>query len=350
MEPSTKRWLVLLLAVVLAIAIIIAVGAASSTSTAASSTSNISAVVIDAGSTGSRVLGFKFHRDSSGALKLDDELFMRDKPGVSSYANNPRGAAESILKLLDEAKSFIPESAWAQTPLTLKATAGMRLLPEEQADAIIREVEKVLRSSGLRPENPVIEIMDPQEEGLFAWVTVNFLLDQFSKANLTDSYVMLDLGGGSTQIAFVPSKRVEGLEGRSDYMHNISVLKNNVTMYSHSYLGLGLMAARMTMFNISDEVQRVSSPCISSEVPLTFKFSGKEFTIVRDKKAAADKCLGLATAAVEAKGVHSPAELVSSRRSIAAFSYFYDRAAERGMVKDIAGGEVMVGGAVGKGG
>ena len=45
-------------------------------------------------------------------------------------------------------------------------------------------MEKVLRSSGFRPEDPLIEIMNPMEEGLFAWFTVNFLLDQFSKVGL----------------------------------------------------------------------------------------------------------------------------------------------------------------------
>ena len=67
-------------------------------------------MVIDAGSTGSRVLGFKFHRDgSTGALKLDDELWVQDKPGLSSHADSPRGAADSISKLLAEAKAWLPD-------------------------------------------------------------------------------------------------------------------------------------------------------------------------------------------------------------------------------------------------
>ena len=43
------------------------------------------AVVIDAGSTGSRVLGFKFHRDgATGALRLDDELWVQGRVLKSS--------------------------------------------------------------------------------------------------------------------------------------------------------------------------------------------------------------------------------------------------------------------------
>ena len=44
------------------------------------------AVVLDAGSTGSRVLGFTFQRDpETQSLRLLDELWMQVKPGLSAY-------------------------------------------------------------------------------------------------------------------------------------------------------------------------------------------------------------------------------------------------------------------------
>ena len=59
------------------------------------------AVIIDAGSTGSRVLAFSFHRGAfDRQLHLQDELWREVKPGVSSYAENPAKAAESINQLL----------------------------------------------------------------------------------------------------------------------------------------------------------------------------------------------------------------------------------------------------------
>ena len=90
-----------------------------------------------------------------------------------------------------------------------------------------------------------------------------------------DSYVTLDLGGGSTQIVFVPGARVEDLEGRRHYMHDVNVMGSTVAAYSHSYLGLGLMTARKAIFKISDDVSKVSSVCVSSRTPLTFKFQGR---------------------------------------------------------------------------
>ena len=57
------------------------------------------------------------------------------------------GGVGTIDRLLDYAKDFIPEEDWSKTPLDLKATAGLRLLPKEKADAIINGVEKLLRDS-----------------------------------------------------------------------------------------------------------------------------------------------------------------------------------------------------------
>ncbi len=83
------------------------------------------AVVIDAGSTGSRVLAYEFHKSYlDGRLVLDREIFREVKPGLSSFVDNPTDGAKKIALLLDEAKVFIPEHLWSNTPLVLKATAG----------------------------------------------------------------------------------------------------------------------------------------------------------------------------------------------------------------------------------
>ena len=39
----------------------------------------------------------------------------------------------------------------------------------------------MLENSGFLPEENLIEIMNPMEEGLYGWFTVNFLLGQFDK-------------------------------------------------------------------------------------------------------------------------------------------------------------------------
>jgi hypothetical protein len=56
----------------------------------------VHAVVIDAGSTGSRVLAFTFHESYIGGhLVLDKELFKYTKPGLSSFVDNPEKVVAS---------------------------------------------------------------------------------------------------------------------------------------------------------------------------------------------------------------------------------------------------------------
>lgn len=186
------------------------------------------AVVIDAGSTGSRVLAFTFKEDKQNRMVLVDELWKQVKPGLSSFALEPFKAGESVLELVDAAKQRIPEKYWSFTPITLKATAGLRLLPKDQSEAIINEVTAVLQKSGFKPDpNHLIEVMNPMEEGLFAWFTVNYLLGAFEPSKqVWTSAVTLDLGGGSTQITFAPKKLpVEGLVGRKHFTHNVDIIR-----------------------------------------------------------------------------------------------------------------------------
>ena len=79
----------------------------------------------------------------------------------------------------------------------------------------------------------------------------------------------LDLGGGSTQIVFVPGKRVEGLEGRRHYMHDVSVMGSTVAAYSHSYLGRN--SIDILNFGCKTECKACSSSWTSSVVEI-YKF------------------------------------------------------------------------------
>ncbi|EDQ93156.1 uncharacterized protein MONBRDRAFT_2652, partial [Monosiga brevicollis MX1] len=159
-------------------------------------------IMIDAGSTGSRihVYHFKSLDAENDAMELQSEVFQSIKPGLSSYADDPRAGAESLMPLLDIAMSTVPENKRAITPINLKATAGLRLLPQEKAQALLTEVESLIKSYPFLfdPEDAV-EIMEGLNEGKFAWVTVNYLLNTIGQPSHRQC-VVLDLGGGSTQI------------------------------------------------------------------------------------------------------------------------------------------------------
>jgi len=149
------------------------------------------AVVFDAGSTGTRIHVFKFRIendckhdptcDSSKRRKkvtLISEHFKSITPGLSSYAEEPEQAAESIRQLLKFANKLVDPETRKNTSLNIIATAGLRLLPDEQSTAILDEIEKLLRTmkKPYKLTDDSIRILDGNSEGIFSWVTINFLL------------------------------------------------------------------------------------------------------------------------------------------------------------------------------
>lgn len=107
--------------------------------------------MIDAGSTGSRVFAFSFHESILGGnLVLDDEHFLEIKPGLSAYADKSKDGAKSLTVLLDKVKNVIPRSEWQHTPLSMRATAGLRLLPSHKAQDILQECRKLFEDSNFQ--------------------------------------------------------------------------------------------------------------------------------------------------------------------------------------------------------
>lgn len=83
---------------------------------------------------------------------------------------------ETIANLLEDAKREIPKEYWSKTPLILKATAGLRLLPAAEAENLLNSVRELFKRTPFLTTEESVEIMDGTDEGIFSWFTVNFLL------------------------------------------------------------------------------------------------------------------------------------------------------------------------------
>ncbi|KAA8550006.1 hypothetical protein F0562_001690 [Nyssa sinensis] len=99
------------------------------------------AVIFDAGRSGSRVHVYCFdqHLDLVPIGK-DLELFQQIKPGLSAYANDPKAAADSLLSLLEQAESVVPQELRLYTPVIVGETAGLRQLEGGASDRIFANV------------------------------------------------------------------------------------------------------------------------------------------------------------------------------------------------------------------
>ncbi|KAJ3145730.1 Golgi apyrase [Geranomyces michiganensis] len=185
-------------------------------------------IVIDAGSSGSRVQVYSWidplrTRDGAGQRSLPtidkaDEAGarwqMKEEPGISSFAGRPGTVAGHLSPLLDFAESVVPKNLHASTPVYLLATAGMRLVSDVDRDALMVETCAFVRAhykfATLGGCKRHFRVISGELEGIYGWLTVNYLKGGFDAAvsvngTARHTYGFLDMGGASTQIAFEPT-------------------------------------------------------------------------------------------------------------------------------------------------
>ena len=188
-------------------------------------------VVIDAGSTGSRLFVYDYAPTASGALPKVTLLATRkDATPLAEFAAHPAAAAGAIARLLDVNHM---DAAVKKAPVYLLATAGMRLIAQPAQAAIYAAINVYLKeNTDFSPG--LVGTITGRQEGLFDWLAVNYARGTLLSYH---TYGVLDMGGASTEIAY-----------QTDFKHaNMPpVVLAGVRLYtqSHSFLGLGQDRAR----------------------------------------------------------------------------------------------------------
>ncbi|CAN9500173.1 unnamed protein product [Ophioblennius macclurei] len=300
-------------------------------------------VMFDAGSTGTRVHIFKFLMKTREAPELDEEIFKSIKPGLSSYAEDPEKCCAGIIQLLEVAQSSVPSFLWSRTPVVLKATAGLRLLPREKARHLLDTVRALFQESPFMSKEDSVSIMDGNDEGISAWVTVNFLTGGL-QGPTSNTVGMLDLGGGSTQITFGPPSKTT-VQSSGAFITSFRMFNSTHTVYTHSYLGLGLMSARLNVLGGGDSSAEGSgelvSPCLAPEYSGLFTHGDVVYTVKGQKagEPVHQACLSKVEKFLYRK-VMKMSEV--SDVDFYAFSYYYDRAVDLGLIDEQFGGTIRV--------
>ncbi|KAH9949806.1 nucleoside phosphatase family-domain-containing protein [Amylocystis lapponica] len=318
------------------------------------------ALMIDAGSTGSRIHIYKFN-NCGPAPAYEYEVFRMTQPGLSAYKGRPLDAAQSLDVLLDAALEVVPPALRACTPVAVKATAGLRLLGAPESAAILDAVRARLHVQypfSVQDADGVV-IMDGKDEGVYAWITANYLLGTIPAAPAgTASYAVLDLGGASTQIVFEPtfdSAKPDAALEAGEHKYDLAFGGRTRVLYQHSYLGYGLMRARMSVHRLvefmgslrgsgSGPDARIANPCLARGTEKRIEIEDERFdydrwnvTMAGEDVGSFDSCnrvveLVMAKDAIcEVKpcsfnGVYQPSLLETfPSGKVLLLSYFYDR-------------------------
>ncbi|CAN6811614.1 unnamed protein product [Brassica oleracea] len=306
------------------------------------------AVIFDAGSSGSRVHVYCFDRNLD-LLPLGNELelFVQLKPGLSAYPTDPRQAANSLVSLLDKAEASVPRELRPKTPVRVGATAGLRTLGHEASENILQAVVKeLLRDrSMLKTEANAVTVLDGTQEGAYQWVTINYLLRNLGKP-YSDTVGVVDLGGGSVQMAYAISEEdaataPKPLEGEDSYVREMYLKGRKYFLYVHSYLHYGLLAARAEILKVSEDS---NNPCIVAGYDGTYKYGGDGFKAAAVQSGASlNECRRLTVNALKVNdtlcthmkctfgGVWNGGRGGGQKNMFVA-SFFFDRATEAGFV------------------
>ncbi|KAM4730260.1 ectonucleoside triphosphate diphosphohydrolase 6 isoform 2-T3 [Anableps anableps] len=290
-------------------------------------------IMFDAGSTGTRVHVFRFQMENEGAPRLDHETFRAIKPGLSAYADDPQKCSVGITELLDVARSSVPPSMWTRTPVVLKATAGLRLLPGEKADQLLDQVRVLFQESPFLSREDSVSIMDGTDEGGL-------------QGSDSPTVGMLDLGGGSTQITFSPRDEKTIQTSPVDDIRSFQMFNRTHTVYTHSYLGLGLMSARLAVLGGVDAPPsggsaELASPCLAPGFSGRWEHADVVYTVKGQKagEPVYEACLNKVQKVLYRKLTEAPE---AADVDFYAFSFYYDRAVDLRAVDEKKGGTIRV--------
>ena len=199
-------------------------------------TSNFKIAVIDAGSSGSRVHLFKL--DSNKQVEEIGQG-LHSNPGISTV--------DDFKSYLKPFANFIITNAGV-IPVYVLATAGMRLISDEEVKTRFDKIRTVMQSYNFKDIE--IRIISGNEEGLYGFLSTMDL----SKTP-SNQLGFLDMGGASMQISFVEKKKSTMF---------VKMESGGLNVFSHSWLKYGINQAKIrhdSLLTTNSTICGVFDPC-----------------------------------------------------------------------------------------
>ncbi|XP_066207579.1 ectonucleoside triphosphate diphosphohydrolase 3 [Saccopteryx leptura] len=240
-------------------------------------------IVLDAGSSRTTVYVYQWpaeKENNTGVVSQTCKCSVKGS-GISSYGKTPQEAPKAFEDCMQKVKEQIPGHLHGSTRVYLGATAGMRLLRlqnETAANEVLASIQNYFNSQPFDFRGA--QIISGQEEGIYGWITANYLMGNFLEKDLWHMWVhpngvettgALDLGGASTQISFAVGEKVE--LNTSDIM-KVSLYGYVYTLYTRSFQCYGRNEAEKRFLAIllqnATTKADVTNPCYPRNYTATF--------------------------------------------------------------------------------
>jgi Golgi nucleoside diphosphatase len=136
------------------------------------------AIVIDAGSTGTRAFVFQEHNFDEDDRVIQSIPCGKERMGLSSFAGNHSAVTSLFSTLLSNAAAIIPPMYHRSTSLYVRGTAGMRLMEKRSHDALWAAVVRQLRRDPSVPfhiDRRNFGTISGHEEAFYAVLASNYI-------------------------------------------------------------------------------------------------------------------------------------------------------------------------------
>ncbi|GJX20727.1 apyrase 2-like protein [Tanacetum coccineum] len=299
------------------------------------------AVVFDAGSSGSRVHVFCFDRNLDLVhIGNDLELFEQD-PDLKNLGLDIEMDDDKII-YMDGVERSVNRSGVS----AFLATAGLRQLGVDASERILQAVKDILKvKSSFQSNDDWVTVLDGTQEGAYQWVTINYLSNKLGK-KYSDTVGVVDLGGGSVQMAYAISeadaaKAPRITNGEDTYVKEMLLMGTKYYLYVHSYLKYGLLAARAEILGVAKDSE---SPCVMAGYNGVYSYAGTVYKVSAPSSGSSmNKCREEALKALkvnESTCTHMKCTFGGvwnggggdGQKNLFVASFFFDRAAEAGFV------------------
>lgn len=186
-----------------------------------SNTSSYYTVVVDCGSTGTRVNVYEWmvggvvskgnlptllnsYPDNATKTSLWKKSCqyhcMQTEPGLDKFVNDSLGVRQALEPLILWAESLVPHELHSEAPIFVLATAGLRRLQRDDALRVLGDVEAVVKDHSFMFSKSWIRVLSGKEEAYYGWVALNYKMGSFDDYPGSATLGIVDLGGSSLQI------------------------------------------------------------------------------------------------------------------------------------------------------
>ncbi|XP_051123164.1 probable apyrase 7 isoform X2 [Andrographis paniculata] len=237
-------------------------------------------VVLDCGSTGSRVSVFEWligngssvngglpimlhsYPDRKNITSGCEYHCLQTEPGLHNFVYNSTAVRASLEPLIRYAEHRVPLERRFTTPILALATAGMRRLAAEDAALVLENIRRVVKEHGFLYREDWIRVLSGKEEAYYGWVALNYRMGVFGSTSRVPTLGLLDLGGSSLQVV----AEVDGsIKDERVFRAKIGRVRRDIVAYSLPAFGLNEAFGRsVVMLSHGGRTFEVRHPCLGS--------------------------------------------------------------------------------------